>query len=213
MEFIEKYKRYRQTQVGFHTEVLDRHVDLVKYKEAANILGILNNGRVGLSSEMEMDSVYDFNVYAKIRNGRSALSEFSDSYSPKITDEEELLSAMLESHISLYEVVEINKEEGTLLITDILSEVSNPIKLVDLSLSKSLKKNALLFTRLVKLGEFSMTSGLGFILLADHKDYIIKKTQKMLKKMQTGDAMTDLFIVFFHLNRSDGRPVHFDSVK
>ncbi|KRF01043.1 hypothetical protein ASG89_25880 [Paenibacillus sp. Soil766] len=213
MELIETYKRYRQNQVGIHTKVLDNHVHAGEIKESAKILGILNKDRVVLESSAEQDAVYDFNVYTKIRSGKSSLAEFVDVYSPKSNDEEKLLSAMLESHVSLYEVLEIHKEEGTLLITDILSGARNPIKLVDLSLSKSMSNNVLLCTRLIDLGEFSMTSGLGFMFSANHKDFIMKRTQKMLKKMQTGDLMTDRFIVFFNLNRSDGIQVFFEDVK
>ncbi|NOU69237.1 hypothetical protein GC096_35050 [Paenibacillus sp. LMG 31461] len=214
MELIETYKRYRQNHVGIHTKVLDNHVHAGEFKESAKILGILNNNnRVVIESVAEQDAMYDFNIYSNIRSGKSTLSAFVDLYSPESNEEEKLLSAMLESHVSLYEVLEIHAEEGTLLITDILNGARNPIKLVDLSLSKSMSNNILIFTRLIDLGEFNMTSGLGFMFSANHKDFIMKRTQKMLKKMKTGDSMTDRFVVFFNLNRSDGIQVFFENVE
>ena len=213
MDLIEKYKRYRQSQVQLHTKVLRSHVDEAEFKESAKILGILNKDQVVIDSAAEKDALYDFNIYASIRSGKSSLSKFIDAYLPEDNVEEELLNAMVHSDASLYEIVEIHKEDGLLYINDILSGGSTPVKLVDLSLSESLSRNVLIFTRLIKLEEFSLTSGLGFMFSANHKDYIMTRIRKMLKKMQTGNSMTDRFIVFFNLNRSDGVPVLFEKVQ
>ena len=123
-----------------------------------------------------------------------------------------MLKAMLQSEASLYEVTYIDKKERMLILNDILRGLNKPFKLIDLSLSDSIKHNALIYTRLLHLEEFSITSGLGFLFSINHKDYILNRSRKMLKKMKTGDTSTNRFIVFFHLNRSDGLPILFEKV-
>ena len=213
MVSIEQYRQYRQVQVELHTKILNDYVHETEFKQAAEILGILNEqNRVVIESEADKDALYDFNIYEKIRDGKSTLSLFEENYSLKNQLEHELLKAMLQSEASLYEVTYIDKKERMLILNDILRGLNKPFKLIDLSLSDSIKHNALIYTRSLHLEEFSITSGLGFIFSANHKNYILNRSRKMLKKMKTGDTSTNRFIVFFLLNRSDGLPILFEKV-
>lgn len=213
MVSIEQYRQYRQVLVELHSKILNDYVHETEFKQAAEILGILNKqNRVVIESETDKDALYDFNIYEKIRDGKSTLSLFEENYSLKNQLEHELLKAMLQSEASLYEVTYIDKKEGMLILNDILRGLNKPFKLIDLSLSDSIKHNALIYTRLLHLEEFSITSGLGFLFSINHKDYILNRSRKMLKKMKTGDTSTNRFIVFFHLNRSDGLPILFEKV-
>lgn len=162
---IEQYRQYRQVQVELHTKILNDYVHETEFKQAAEILGILNKqNRVVIESEADKDAIYDFNIYEKIRNGKSTLSLFEENYSLENQLENELLKAMLQSEASLYEVIYIDKKEGMLILNDILRGLNKPFKLIDLSLSDSIKHNALIYTRLLHLEEFSITSGLGFLM-------------------------------------------------
>ncbi|HWO95142.1 MAG TPA: hypothetical protein VNM45_02065 [Bacillus sp. (in: firmicutes)] len=182
-------------------------------KQAAKILGILNNqNQVVIDADADKDALYDFNIYEKIRDGKSTLSLFAENYSAENQIEIELLAAMLQSEASLYEVVYIDKKEGSLILVDIFSGINKPCKLLDLSLSNTIYRNALIYTRILHLEEFSITSGLGFVFSGNHRDYIVNRSKKMLKKMKINDISTDRFIVFFHLNRSDGLPLLFENV-
>ncbi|GAA0361918.1 hypothetical protein [Bacillus horti] len=214
MARIELYRQYRQVQVGLHTKILNDYVHENEFKQAAELLGILDKqNRVVIESDADKDALYDFNIYGKIRDGKSTLSLFADNYSSINQLENELLTAMLQSEASLYEVIDIDKKEGMIILNDIFSNKNQPIKLIDLSLSNSTKQSTLIYTRLHHLKEFSITSGLGFIFSENHRDYILNRSRKMLKKMKTGDTSNDRFIVFFQLNRSDGLPILFEKVK
>lgn len=94
---------------------------------------------------------------------------------------------MVQSVASLYEVEDIFEEEKVLIVNDILRGESNSIKLIDIGMSESIKINALVYTRLLHLDEFSMTSGLGFIFNSKHRDYILNRSRKMQEKIKTGD--------------------------
>ncbi|WP_019415367.1 hypothetical protein [Paenisporosarcina sp. TG20] len=103
----------------------------------------------------------------------------------------------------LYEITKIDKENGVLFLKEVLSN-NDAVQVVDVGLSSGLNENMLVFTRLIHLGEFSMTSGLVYYFLADHKQYLIKRSAKFMKKVNSGDPSVDRFIAFFKLNRLDG---------
>ncbi|GGA05045.1 hypothetical protein GCM10008018_58790 [Paenibacillus marchantiophytorum] len=214
MNNIERYKKYRQTQVELHTKILDDYVDEVGFKQAAHTLGILNNrDQVVMEHETEYDALYDFNIYEKFRAGKSILSLFAENYSSENQVENEMLAAMLQSKASLYEVIHVDKTEGVLMLNDIMSDLNEPIKIIDISLSNNTISSPLIYTRVLDLEGFSMTSGLGFVFSIDHKDYILNRSRKMLKKLKSGDTSLDNFITYFHLNRSDGILTRFENVK
>ncbi len=172
----------------------------------------MNNDCVTIESDSEKDALYDFNIYGNIRDGKSSLAEYIDRYALKDEKEEELLQAMKLSDALLYEIVEINKEDGFIILKDALNSTEN-IRLIDIGMSASLKQKVLLFTRVIQLDGFAMTSGLVFIFSLDHKDYLINRSSKLSKKSRSGDASVDKFVSFFQLNRSDGIPAQFEKVQ
>lgn len=211
---LERYKQYRQTQVKLHTKILDDYIDEVNFKQAGHTLGILNNrNQVVMEHETEYDALYDFNIYERLRAGKSSLSLFAENYSPEDQIENELIASMLQSKASLYEVIHVDKTEGVLVLKDILSDLNELIKIIDISLSSNTISNPLLYTRVLNLEGMSMTSGLGFVFSIDHKDYILNRSRKMIKKMKSGDTSLNNFITYFHLNRSDGFSMRFEDVK
>ncbi|GIP33484.1 hypothetical protein [Paenibacillus sp. J2TS4] len=211
---IEQYKHYRQVQVGLHSKIMEDLVHATEFQQAASILGILyKQNQIVIESYAEQDALYDFNIYETIREEKSSLSGFAENYLADNHVENELLNAMLHSETSLYEIISIDNKEGMLILRDILRGLNKSVKLVDLSLINCIQQNVLIFTRLLHLEEYSITYGLGFVFSNNHKDYILSRSRKMLKKMKTGDPSTDRFIVFFHLNRSDGIPVSYEKVE
>ncbi|MBA2943563.1 hypothetical protein HZF08_35400 [Paenibacillus sp. CGMCC 1.16610] len=214
MNNLERYKQYRQTQVKLHTKILDDYIDEVNFKQAGHTLGVLNNrNQVVMEHETEYDALYDFNIYERLRAGKSSLSLFAENYSPEDQIENELIASMLQSQASLYEVIHIDKTEGVLVLKDILNDLNELVKIIDISLSSNTISNPLLFTRVLNLEGFSMTSGLGFVFFIDHKDYILNRSRKMIKKMKSSDTSLNNFITYFHLNRSDGISMRFENVK
>ena len=211
MDFEEKYRNYRKRQVGLHMAILEGFVSADDYLKSAALLGILNpNNKVVIESKSEKDALYDFSIYGNIRAGSSALSEYIEKYPPENSEDEELLSAMKKSDVQLYEVAD-SKEDGFIILKDPFLKTES-IKLIDIGMSENLNPNILLFTRLINLNEISMTSGLTFAFSKDHSDYLMQKSRKMIKKIQSGDDSVDRFIAFFNLNRLNGLPVLLEKV-
>lgn len=213
MDLKEKYISYRKRLVEIHMQILNEFVNGEDYLKAASILGILDkNNKVVIESTSENDAIYDFNIYGNIRNGSNPLFEYINKYPPSNKADEELLIAMKTSDVGLYEIADHDQENGIMMLRDIMNN-SEPIKLIDIGMSENLNSNIFLFTRLIHLDEFSMTSGLTFAFEIDHKDYLMKKYHKMMKKVTGFDESVAKFITFFMLDRSNGLPVLLEKVK
>lgn len=203
MNIIEQYKHLRKTQVELHSKILDKYVSAEDFKKYTEVLGIVENKKIVLEANSEKDAILDLNIYGKLRDGKSALSEFMEHDIDCNELEEKVLEAMKKSDNLLYEVVEVNSEEKFVILKDVFND-NEPIKIIDIGLSASINQNVLVFTRLIKLDEINITSGLGFIFSKKHKEYLVRKSRKISKKYKSGDPSVDRFIAFFHLNRIDG---------
>lgn len=212
MDLVEKYKKYRKALVTLHGKILNMCVSKMDFEKSGEMVGIVQNKKMILESPEEKDAIYDFNIYEKIKMGKNSLSEYIEQATATNELEEELLVTMKASGASLYEIVTVEKENGIVMLKDILNDIG-AVKVIDIGLSGSLDENLLVFTRLLHLDDFSMTSGLGFILPADHKPYLIKRSRKLMKKINSGDPSVDRFIAFFKLNRSDGLPIILEKIK
>lgn len=213
MDLKDKYISYRKRLVEIHMQILNEFVSGEDYLRSASILGILNkNNKVTIESTSENDALYDFNIYGNIRSGSNALSEYISKYPPSNKEDEELLIGMKTSDVGLYEIADHNQENGIIMLRDIMNN-SEPIKLIDIGMSENLNPNIFLFTRLIRLDEFSMTSGLTFAFSIDHRNYLIKKSHKMIKKVTGFDESVARFITFFMLNRLSSLPVLLEKVK
>ncbi|MBD2862445.1 hypothetical protein [Paenibacillus oceani] len=63
MSYIDQYKLYRQTQVHLHTKILEAYVHETEFKQAAGLIGILNNrNQVVIETEADHDALCDFNI-------------------------------------------------------------------------------------------------------------------------------------------------------
>ena len=206
MDLLEKYKEYRKIQVELHRKIIDKCVGAEVYNKSAEMMGIVKNNEIILESNYESDAIFDFNVYESKKQGKNSVSQYIESAKETTVQEDELLTAMVKSYTRLYEVVERDEEKGIVLLKGAFDDSNELLKVIDIGFSKTLDKNKLVFTRLIQLDEFCMTSGLGFIFSANHKQYLFKRSRKFMKKINSGDEYIDRFIAFFQLNRSDGLP-------
>ncbi|GIN57107.1 hypothetical protein J8TS2_14260 [Lederbergia ruris] len=212
MDLSATYKEYRKRQVQLHSDILNQCVNQVDFEKAIELLGVKQNNEIVLEHEYEKDVILDFAIYENIKKGKNAVMEFIEQNEKISRQEEELLAAMKASNPSLYEVEQIIPENNMIWLKDIFNN-TEPFKVIDIGLSKSVKENSLVFTRFLHLRNFSMTSGLGFYFTANHKQYLIKRSKKLAKRINSGNTSIDRFIAFFNLNRSDGLASVFEHVK
>jgi len=59
VSYIEQYKTYRQALVQLHMKILNTYVHEAEFKQAAGIIGILNNrNQVVIETEADQDGSY-----------------------------------------------------------------------------------------------------------------------------------------------------------
>lgn len=201
-DLLDQYKHLRKELVNLHSAVLKKCTNN-DVTQSAKVMGILRNNTMVLNSENEKDSHMDFLVYGAGKSGKSILERYMETHDPANEDEKALLEAMKKSTISLYEVAETNRNEKFIMLKDVFDSGAT-FKVIDTGMSASLKEETLVFTRLIHLEKFSMTSGLGFVFSPSHKEYLLKRSRKLIRKINSGNPETDRFIAFFTLNRSDG---------
>lgn len=211
MTLLEEYKNARKKVLDLHNKVLD-DVSESDVKKAANILGTLKNRQIVLESPIEKDAHMDFFLYAQIHEGKSKLNEYIKKHEDKNDEEQKLLRVMEQSETSLYEVVEINHENKMVFLKDIMNP-SYVFNVIDIGMSETANKNILIFTRLLHLESFSMTSGLLFTFRREHKEYLVRKSRKLGKRIKCGNSSDKRFITFFDLNRKDGLPILLEDVE
>lgn len=211
MRLLEDYKEKRKKFRDLHSRILNSVSSSYGYK-AAEVMGILENKRIVFESYPERDAHLDFTVYGEIEDGNSALSNYLNDHDAKNEEEEEFLKIMEQSVVSFYEITGVDPENNTIMLADILNP-SHVYKVIDVALSGSAKEKTLICTRLFHLGSYSMTSGLLFLFSPDHREYILRRSRKMMKKMKGANKSDKRFLAFFDLNRRDGLPAMLEDVK
>ena len=157
--------------------------------------------------------IWIFFVYGEIFDGSSKLAIYKKNHNEKNEEEHKLLQVMEKSDTSLYKVVEIDRDNKTVLLKDVLRPSNDEFKVADTGMSETLNENILVFTRLLHLENYSMTSGLIFIFRREHQEYLLRRSRKIAKKLEHGNDSDKRFIAFFELNRRDGLPAQLEDVQ
>lgn len=209
---LQEYKDTRHKLRDIYNNILDlvSQNDAIK---ASKLLGTLENREIVLESPSEKDAHMDFLVYGEIFDRTSKLAIYKKNPIEVNKEIDVLLQAMEASEISLYEVTEIDRERKTVWLKDILHPSKEVFNVVDTGMSETLNENILVFTRLLHLEKYSITSGLIFVFRREHQEYVRRSSRKIAKKLKYGTMADKRFIAFFKLNRRDGLPFLLEEVE
>ncbi len=143
-------------------EVIDR---------TARDMKILVKGVLVLDSQDELGWLFDRIIYDVPWDGKTTIEHFEMEKDSELSSmEEKLLEAMKGIHFSLFEVV--GGVVGEFLqLYDILSDCQ--IQLTDVSMSSTAPKGLLIGTRILKIEDISMSSGVTYLFLPEQKDILI----------------------------------------
>lgn len=211
MTHVEEYKRIRKKLIEVHGGVLERATNEDIY-EVAEEMDVLENRKIVLVDELEKDAMMDFFIYREAANRKSKVALYKEAKTNQKEEEEKLLKAMVASETSLYEVVEVQREEKMIKLKDIFNP-SRVVTIVDLAMSETADKDVLIFTRLIHLDSFSITSGLIFTFRYNHLEFLRKRSRKLMKKVKAHSESDQKFITFFKLNRREGIPFILEDVE
>lgn len=178
---IEKYKRIREIGKSLNgkiTNVIPKEV----IDRTAREMNIMVRGVLVFDSQSELDFLFDRIIYDVPWDGKTTIEHFEAEQDSELPEaEKEILGAMKEAYFSLFEVVGGIVGES-LQLSDLLSD--NEIELMDLSLSTTASVGLLLATRLVRIRDICITTGIAYPFLSEHKDTLISglKAQQTVRR-------------------------------
>ncbi len=167
---IEKYKSIREVGKSLNgkiTNVIPKEV----IDRTAREMNIMASGVLVFDSQGDLDFLFDRIIYDVPWDSKTTIEHFEAERNSQLPEaEKEILGAMKESYFSLFEVVGGIVGES-LQLSDLLSD--NEIELMDLSLSTTASVGLLLATRLVRIKDIYITTGIAYPFLSEHKDSLI----------------------------------------
>lgn len=206
---VQIYKEYREKQVKLHSKILKSVISRERFLKAGSTIGVLKKDQIVMEKEQEGDLFFDFNVYERIDDNKNAIEIYIENNIAEDEIELELLEAMKNAKTSLYQIKNIDKEKHTLNLEDMLNAGEN-ISIMDIGLSESATCNMILFLRVIKLQKFNFTSGVAMPFSGNHREYLLRRSKKFLKKLEIEDESMKRYITYFNLHRTDGLEISFE---
>ncbi|MHA1492234.1 MAG: DUF6398 domain-containing protein [Promethearchaeota archaeon] len=196
--FISKYKNYRKIGMELNQKIIDSCLSHEVVKDASNLLGISNKDHINLDNGIKTNILLDFALNDYKVNNKNAVEIYREKSGLQNKIEKEILEALISSHTSLFEIKNVLIREKIIFLNDVLKKRDN-IRLIDISLSQAVYPGLLLFTRLVSLKEFNMTSGVNFIFPNGLERYLVDEYKTLSSDVKPEDIPKNRYITFFKL--------------
>jgi len=203
---LERYQRYREQGRELHSKIFDAYLDRDVIDETAQLLNLDRDGDDLLYDTEEEQSVHmDFILHEYRQNGTTFVERYRDETGDDSELEQELLDALVRAETSLFRVTEIDASASQVVLKDVLNG-EDGIKLTDRNFSQTAEPDVLLFLRLVRLEDLTMTSGLSFAFRPSAEEHLISVYNQVLEQTSRPESMSR-FITFHKLNRKYGLDV------
>ena len=154
-DVLAAYKRLRQVRYDLNStlvETLDKRAI-----DGASKLGLLRRGMLVFESEEEMPALMDYCIHNFRDGGRNAARKYlEESPPPPGSEERAVLTAMLKSYYSLFQVLDVARGVGV-TVQDLLR--GDTAFLADIGFGGTAEKGAMLAARVIPMEGFLMTSG------------------------------------------------------
>lgn len=203
---VSAYRRYRADGKKLNHKIMNAILDGAIILGAARALGIKVQGReLLLDSEDDLEILMDYALYEYRMQGKNAVERYREEIGAESQIEQELLTAMVASSTSLFQVTSFSRETYTIRLSDLVNE-SRAITLIDLSFSQGVELDWLLFIRPITFDNFSMTSGVAFVFPGDPKDELLKRwhLSQRHRKVQAQHGTARRYEIFFKLSKRMG---------
>ncbi|TDT58467.1 hypothetical protein [Fonticella tunisiensis] len=208
MELQELYKQYRNEQMIFVNEKIIKSLEREAIINSAKALDMIDDkGNIIYDDESDLNYILDFAIYEYKINGKNAVERYAEKHAPENEMEERALKALLNSYTSLYRVVNISPSKPVIFLKDTFNQSKN-IRLVDISLSKTMGISSLIYTRVLPYPELNMTSGAPMI-FDDSLETSLTSSYMMLAKEKIEDSSANKYIFFYNAYRMYGLEMGF----
>lgn len=207
---IRSYQELRKAGRAFHGKVL-KVIPRSIIVSTATELDLWRKG-IRVAGEDGADVLADRMIYDKRWAGKSALEHFEEEVTePAWTeDERRLARAMRTAYMSLFQIIDTCSGSHVVLVERLAgtrsADLGPRIELVDLGLSETAVPGAFLAVRLLDVGGFFMSTGVGFPFPADREAAILRyldDREPGFRKKRL-DMPEDYSLFFYRLHRRFG---------
>jgi len=209
MTIQEKYKLFRKAGKELNHKIMKKSLGRDVLMKSARLLGIVHGDTIVFDSEDETSVLMDFALNDYPLGNKNIVEIYREEIGCQNEVEKEILDALLSSYTSLFKVISILEAENALYLKDLLNKKDN-IKLIDINFSKTAVPGLLLFIRLVPFKDFCATSGISFIFPGSLEMYLLRRYNKLIKKINSDSDSVKRFVSFFKLNKIDGMEVRYE---
>lgn len=206
-EILPLYSTYRKVFDALSYDLAEfsikRRLDVVL--KGARLLGLYRGGKnFVIDNPDDFQILGDFCVYEWLDGDESLVELYRKEAGWKSELDEELLDAMISSsRTSLFRIASVLSEECTLVLEDLLRG-NDDVRLIERALSATASPGLLIFTRLISLKRFNMTSGFGFAFGRGRELLLTKKYDRVAKKVDSDNEAVKRFVSFYRLSKTDG---------
>ena len=208
---FDEYKRYRNASREFHSKVIEaEQISREDIERAGKLLGFMQDGRLVFKSDSETDILFDFLIYDYQIDGENVIEKFQEDYQHENRLEKEILSAMLDSYTSLFQVEKITDQR--IQLYDLINE--NRIEnFIDINLIRTGNENFIMFLRRLKFQNFSMSSGVSFLYEKASAEELLSEYENRKKGILLADEAMKSVIVCKKLYDEKGLPVSYGKIQ
>jgi hypothetical protein len=200
---VRRYRQYRAVEMALNNKIMKTKLEPAVFDRAVRGLGVGVQRRLELESEDELSVLMDYAFYEVGQPGARLIDRYREQPGGKDRVERELLDAMAASAIGLYHVESVDKSLRQLTLKQ-LAPAESDVTITDINFSKSPVLGAVLFSRLLGLPEFTMTSGAALAFEAEMEAQLVRMWAQTLPR--------ERYRRIFKLYRRQGVPMAYADV-
>jgi hypothetical protein len=209
MSSLEYYRQLRAEGMDFNSKLF-RQLNRADLNNVGRLLGVLRKGVLMLDEEgaggTNIDHFADFAIFDYYNaEGLNVVQRYWQQHKGQLSEaEDRLIHAYLNVRSSLFSVVEIDPQKSIIKLQDLFDD-NYQVEITDISMSQSpLLNDCLIFTRILTVEPFNITSGISFVFRKDKEGILLKKYKSMIKQTIAYTPQAKNFIVFLKLSHKLG---------
>ncbi|WP_243292648.1 hypothetical protein [Bacillus sp. FJAT-47783] len=207
-DVLNQYKTYRTSGMFLNDRML-KSLNKEKFIRLSNLFKTVAPVYGGDQLIPLLDTAINEPVIDEISIARRFFEE--ERYENEM--EKKILEGLLQSYPSLYQVKNVSQVENKIYVEDILQNKGEELNFIDSGFSETIKPGLLLFTRIIRLEEFNISSGFSFVFHPNIQHYLFNRLKKLQKKVPHELESVKRIVAFYAFNQKDGINVYYDTVE
>lgn len=165
------------------------------------LMGVGHGQKIVLENDEEINFLIDFYLHEFLSNGRTMLERYRSDHADLEATEVKYLDAAKASYTSLFEVKNVNLTDSTVTVIDLLSSSDDPVSVININLSKTIKPGCVIFSRLLPYDGFNTFSGMYAVFDEGSNRGLLKRYKVMKKRIKSDRDSVQKFVACFKINR------------